>query len=64
MSGDVAKTVKTGTGVEGSAYICPNGLKIVPSPPQRVNSQINTPLSDTALSGVYEKRYDDPTYYG
>jgi hypothetical protein len=64
MSGDVAKTVKSGTGVEGAAYICPNGLKIISSPPQRVTCVNDTPLSDAALSGVYHTKFDDPTYYG
>ena len=64
MADEVAKKVNAArTGVEGGAYICPNGLKIVPQPPSRIAPNISTPLNDVALSGLYVNRFDDPTYY-
>ena len=45
------------TGVDGGAYICPNGLKIVPTTPQRVTPDISTPVSATAVSGAYYDRF-------
>jgi hypothetical protein len=63
MAGDVATKVKTGTGVEGAAYICPNGLRIAPSPPQRVDPTIINTLNDASLSGVYTNRFDNISYY-
>ena len=65
MALDVAHKIDaTKTGVEGAAYINPNGLRIVTIPLQKVLPQ-NTiePLNDVALSGKYVDRFDDPQYY-
>ena len=63
MSGDVATTVRSGNvGVEGGAYVCSNGLKIV-AYPSGLAPTISTPLSDASLSGLYDTRFDDYTYY-
>ncbi len=66
MAGDVAKKVNENrVGIEGAAYVAPNGLKIVPDTRQKVvASNPYTPLSDVALSGQYVNRFDDLTYYG
>lgn len=65
MAGDVAKKVNENRiGIEGAAYIAPNGLKIVPSTRQKVVAENPyTPISDTALSGQYVDRFDDKSYY-
>ena len=64
MADEVAHKIKNASvGVEGGAYISPNGLKIVADPPSRVSPTINNTLNDVALSGKYVNRFDDPTYY-
>ena len=64
MAGDVARKIfPSKTGVDGGAYVCPNGLKIVPTTPQRLVPNISTPVSDTAESGRLTNRFDDPRYY-
>lgn len=65
MAGDVAHKIKaTAVGKEGAVYIAPNGLKIVPTPPDSLESagSINA-ISDLALSGQYDTRFDDTSYY-
>lgn len=67
MAGDVAKKINdTNVGHEGAAIIAPNGLKILPAfaSRQRLDPQIHTPIDTDALSGVYDIRFDNPTYYG
>lgn len=64
MATDVMKKVNDSRiGVEGAAYVAPNGLKIVPQPPQRITPVDNAPVSDVAASGSLHYRFDDPTYY-
>lgn len=64
MATDVMKKVNDSRiGVEGAAYVAPNGLKIVPQPPQRVAPTNSSPVSDVAASGALHYRFDDPTYY-
>lgn len=65
MAGDVAKKIfPTRTGVDGGAYIAPNGLKIVDSSDlQKIAPRNSIPVSDTAESGRLVNRFDDPQYY-
>ena len=65
MAGDVAKKVNDSrTGVEGAAYVAPNGLKIVPTERQKVVAENPySPLNDGALSGQYVNRFNDRAYY-
>ena len=51
----------TKTGVEGSASVCVNGLKIVADLDDRniVNPNVSTPISPIAFSGQYYTRFVD-----
>lgn len=66
MAGDVAHKIKsTVVGKEGAAYVAPNALKIVPTPPQRlVSAGSISAINDLAMSGKYDTRFDDTSYYG
>ncbi len=66
MAGDVARRiVNTDVGKEGVVVIAPNGLKIVPTfaSRQRIKPDISTPINAEGLSGVYDTRFNDTTYY-
>ena len=56
----VAKKIFTDrVGIEGGAYIAPNALKIVPTPPSRLEPpNINKTIDDVAVSGKYKDRFN------
>ena len=56
----VAKKIFTDrVGIEGGAYIAPNALKIVPTPPQRLEPpNINRTIDAVAVSGKYKDRFN------
>jgi hypothetical protein len=77
MADDVLYKINNAwTGREGSAYVCPNGLKIIPSASGAAISNNNSRealhvggsgyinnMTIPTASSILDKRFDDKTYY-
>ena len=72
MADDVVYKINAGwVGREGSAYVCPNGLKIIPSASGvgissnnlRKAAHVVASMTIPTASSILDKRFDDKTYY-